>query len=46
LRIRPQKRQGMTDATQPQGPGADVRVTTRFFPVSEALRPYASSHLV
>ena len=32
----------MTDATQPQGPGADVRVTTRFFPVSEALRPYAS----
>lgn len=32
----------MTDRTNPSDPGAAVRVATRFFPVSEALRPYAS----
>jgi AraC-like DNA-binding protein len=32
----------MTDAASHSDKGADVRVATRFFPVSAALRPYAS----
>jgi len=32
----------MTDETSHSGQGTDVRVATRFFPVSAALRPYSS----